>query len=191
VTFLATDEQTHNERVVIGRAVTSHGLQGTLKVEPLTEFPERFAAVKRCYLVRPDGEELEVRLKRVKPAGNILLLNFDAVKTREAADYWRGATVEIPAQERWKLPEDWFYVSDLVGCRAVNEGGQEIGLVEQVIRASQDILIIRVGTQELLVPFVNEWVGRTDTVARIVEIKRAKELLGAEELPPEVGEGDH
>lgn len=185
------DERRADERVVIGRVVASHGLQGTLKIEPLTEFPERFAAVKTCVLVKADGEELVVRFKRCKPTGSVLLVNVDAVKTRDEADIWRGATLEIPIVERWQLPEDWFYVSDLVGCRAIDESGKQIGVVDQVIRSSQDILVIKSSAQELLVPFVNEWVGRTDVVERVVEIKRATELLGAEEIPPELGERDH
>ncbi len=176
---------------MIGRVVASHGLQGTLKIEPLTEFPERFAAVHTYVLAQANGEEIHVKLKRLKPAGTIMLVTVDAIKTRDEADRWRGATMEVPMSDRWKLPDDWFYVSDLVGCTAVNEAGQEIGVVEQVIRASQDILVVRVGSAEMLVPFVGEWVGRTDMAARVVEIKRSKELLGAEELPPEVGERDH
>lgn len=185
------DTQVSPERIVIGIVVGSHGLQGTLKVEPRTDFPERFEVLKSCFLCRGDEELHIVKIKRCKFAPRGILLTLEGTKTREEADRLRGATIEIPLSERWTLPENCFYISDLIGCHAFDEAGTMIGEIEQVIRGSQDILSITTSKGEILVPFVNEWVGETDVLDRKIVIKRASELISAEEIPPELGESDH
>ena len=185
------DTGTSTERVVIGIVVGSHGLQGTLKVDPRTDFPERFEVLKTCYLCRGDENAQIVKIKRCKFAPRGILLTLDGTKTREEADKLRGATIEVPMSERWALPDDFYYISDLVGCKAVDEAGNVMGEIEQVLRGSQDILSIKAEQGEILVPFVDEWVGKTDVSAKVVVIKRAAELVTAEEIPPALGESDH
>lgn len=185
------DQAETSERVVIGIVVGSHGLQGTVKIDARTDFPERFEALKSCWVCRGESEAREVRIKRCKFVTRGILLTLEGVKTRDEADKLRGATIEVPISERWALPENSFYVSDLIGCTAVDESGGTIGTVEQVIRGMQDILSIQSARGEILVPFVDAWVGETDVNARRIVIKRATELFASEEIPPAVGESDH
>lgn len=180
-----------SERVVIGIVVGSHGLQGTLKVDPRTDFPERYEVLKTCWLCRGDDEPRKVSIKRCKFGPRGILLTLEGIKTRDDADKLRGATIEIPMSERWALPEDSFYISDLIGCQAVDETGKVIGVVEQVLRGNQDILVIQSSGGEVMVPFVDAWVGKIDISASTVEIKRSQELFAAEEIPPALGEVDH
>jgi 16S rRNA processing protein RimM len=179
------------ERVLIGVVVGSHGLQGTLKIDLQTDFPERFEGLKACLLCSKDGSAQEVRIKRCKFAPRGILLTLEGIRTREQADEIRGATIELPMSQRWDLPEDAFYVSDLIGCRARTEAGDDIGEVEEVIRGSQDILVLKTAKGEVLVPFVNEWVGRTDVKDKFIEIRRASEIIDPEIIPPALGESDH
>lgn len=179
------------ERVVIGIVVGSHGLQGTLKIDPRTDFPERYEVLKTCWLCR--GKTSRARSTSsaaVWPSRHIADFS-QGIKTRDEADTMRGATIEIPMSERWTLPENLFYISDLMGCQAVDESGKVIGTVDQVLRGSQDILVIQSQSGEFLVPFVNEWVGHTDVSARTVVIKAVVRALHSEEIPPALGESDH
>ncbi len=185
------EEIVPEDRVVIGVVVASHGLQGTLKVDLKTDFPERFESLKSCWLCRSDGSARKVSVKRCKFTPRGILLTLEGIKTREEADDLRGATLEIPVEERWPLPEGSFYISDLVGCKAIDGDGNVIGEIEDVIRGSQDVLSIHTVKGEILVPFVDEWVGNTDIIGRSVEIKRVLELIGPEEIPPALGESDH
>ncbi|MCB1061105.1 MAG: 16S rRNA processing protein RimM [Calditrichaeota bacterium] len=179
------------ERVVIGVVVGSHGLQGTLKIDLRTDFPERFEGLKVCTLCKRDGSVQEVRIKRCKFAPRGILLTLEGIRTREHADILRGATIELPLSERWQLPEDSYYISDLIGCRARTESGDEFGEVEDVIRGSQDVLVLKTAKGEVLVPFVDEWVGKTDVTDKYIVIRRTAELVEPETIPPALGESDH
>lgn len=183
--------QNSHDLVLIGAVVASHGLQGTVRVEPLTDFPERFLSLKTCFLRTRDDQLTSVTIKRCKLAPNGALITFDGIRTREAADLLRGATLEIPMSERWGLPENAFYISDMIGCDAFDEAGNRVGTLTDVLRGAQDILTLQTAQGEILVPFVNEWVGDVNLEQKRIVIRRFNELVSAEEIPPAVGEGDH
>ncbi|MCL4304582.1 16S rRNA processing protein RimM [bacterium] len=185
------EPRSSNDLVLIGAVVAAHGLQGAVRVEPLTDFPERFRTLKECMLRMSDGTVLEIRIKRCKLATNGVLLNFDGIRTRNQAESLRGATIEISLNDRLKLPEDLFYISDMIGCIAVDESGQEVGKLSDVLRGAQDILTIQTPVGDVMVPFVDAWVGDVDLEHRRIVVRRFSELLSSEEIPPAVGERDH
>ncbi len=180
-----------NDFVLIGAVVAAHGLQGAVRVEPLTDFPERFQALKECTLRMPDGTTLEIMIKRCKIATNGVILVFDGFRSRNQAESLRGATLEILLKDRVELPDDLFYISDMIGCTVVDESGQEVGKLSDVLRGAQDILTVQTPMGDVMVPFVDAWVGDVDIEHRRIAVRRFSELLSGEEIPPAVGERDH
>ncbi|MCB9357141.1 MAG: 16S rRNA processing protein RimM [Calditrichaeota bacterium] len=179
-----------DDLVLIGAVVAAHGLQGGVRVEPLTDFPERFLELESCFLRRADGGIERVKLKRCKIAPNGVLLNLEGLKSRNDAELLRGATLLVAKEERVELPDDSFYIGDLIGCSAIDEQGREIGKLADVIRGGQDILSIETGQGELLVPFVREWVGDVHVQNRTIVILNSATLISSEEIPPALGESD-
>lgn len=167
----------------IGVITGVHGLQGTLRVTPLSDFPERFAALRTVYLMR-DGLVLgEYQVKRVKWMQAQLLLTLREVTKRENADLLREAEVCVPESETWPLPENVFYVSELIGYGAVAEDGKEIGTLTDVVEGAQDTLVVTTPHGELLVPFVHEWVGEVNSERRTIQILNWRRLTDSEEIP--------
>lgn len=169
---------------LIGTIVAPHGLQGTLRVQPHTDFPERFLKLKVCHLFWPDGRTATAPVKRVKLAPRGVLLNLTTVTTREQADDLRGVQLKVPQHERWPLPEGLYYAGDLIGCRALDEHNTLIGEICAVTRHAQDVLHVNTSNGEVLVPFVEEWVGTVDLETRTVVFKRF-ERLSSPESPPD------
>ncbi len=70
-----------------------------------------------------------------------------------------GCEVKIPEGDRFSLPEDHFYDSDLLGCRIV-ENGTVIGMVKEVFRTGGDVsnlVVVTDAGQEFMVPLVSEF----------------------------------
>ncbi len=55
--------------ITIGKAVKPFGVKGEMKIEPMTDFPERFTGLRRVYLVSPAGKEIVCEVKSVRYAG--------------------------------------------------------------------------------------------------------------------------
>ena len=68
--------------ITIGKAVKPFGVKGEMKIEPMTDFPERFKDLNRVYLVSPAGKEIVCEVQSVRYAGEALLLLFSTAMIR-------------------------------------------------------------------------------------------------------------
>jgi 16S rRNA processing protein RimM len=171
--------------------VGAHGLQGTMKIEPLSDFPERFLPLKSVVIRLNDNVLSTSHVKRIKWAGPHLLVTLREIRTREAAEELQGAEFCVHERDSWDLPEDVYYTSDLVGFRGVAEDGTELGVLSGIISGAQDILEFAREGEPLMVPFVKEWVGRVDLAAKTIEILNWRALVETDSVDPSPDSDDH
>ncbi|MDT4945334.1 MAG: rRNA processing protein RimM, partial [Pseudonocardiales bacterium] len=105
-------------------------------------------------------------------AGGRLVVTFDGVQSREAAEALRGVQLVIPASERPPIDDpDEFYATDLIGLAARTVSGEELGPVRDVLNAAgADYLVLEVDGRERLVPFVSAIVPTVDIAGGSVVI---------------------
>jgi len=175
----------------VGVVVGAHGLQGTLKLSPLSDFPERFQALETVYLTRGAEIIAQAHVKRVRHAAAYVHVTLREVTTREAAEALTGVEVCVPDSETWTLPENVYYVSDLLGFEVIGDDGTKIGVLRNILAGPQGILEIAQGTHEYLVPFVDDWVGRIDAERRTIEILSWRRLLSPEIVKGSSESDDH
>ena len=146
------------ERVPIGRVGRPHGRDGAFVVEDASETPERLAAGAELLL---DGEP--VRVVESKRAGGRPVVRLD----RDAP---RGARLEIPKAKLPRLGEDTYYVFELQGLEVVEEGGERLGRVRDVVPyPANDVLELDTG---LDLPLVEACVRAIDLEAGRVLVAR-------------------
>ncbi len=70
-----------------------------------------------------------------------------------------------------------FCLDDLIGCEVVDENQTSLGKVVEVLTpAAHEVLVIKQGETELLVPLVDEWVVAVDITAGRIQINTAEEI---------------
>ncbi len=148
-------------RVVIGRVVGCHGIRGTLKILPLTDYPERFLSMDALAFYRdgaPAGKWNVREMRRLEQRG-IYLASLEGVEDNDAAERLRGCTVEVRPEERVPLPENEFWVSDLIGLEAHGEDGERLGIVKDVVESGASQLLVIAGEdgREHYIPAVPEF----------------------------------
>lgn len=151
-------------QLVVGRIGRPHGLRGEVTVEVRTDSPElRFVPGTALQTDPPCATPLVV--EDVHWHGERLLLSFTGVEDRTAAEALRDVrlVVDVPDDERPDDPEE-YYDHQLAGLVAVTVGGEEVGVVAEVLHLpSQDVLAVRrPDGAEVLVPFVAEIVPEVD-----------------------------
>jgi 16S rRNA processing protein RimM len=147
--------------VAVGHVRGPRGLRGELKVDPLTDFPQRFAPGNTVYAA---GAPYEVRHAREHQG--VLLLELSGITTRKQADGLRDALLEVPEGELAPLEADRYYRHQIVGMEAVDTEGRALGRVEQVLdTGANDVYLIRSEEGELLVPATDEVVKDVDVAA--------------------------
>jgi 16S rRNA processing protein RimM len=161
------------ELLLAGEAGKPHGVGGEVHVVRISDDPTRFEPGSR--LVHADGRELVVQAAR--PHGNRLLVKFEEVDDRNAADSLRGALYVRSSATRTLEPGE-FWAHRLVGCEVRTASGTEIGRVSEVVPGpAQDLMRVATPDGERLIPMVEAIVVEVDTDARVVTIDPPEGLI--------------
>ena len=167
---------------MVARLVRPQGRHGEVLADILTDFPERFAERKRLYLVPPESGRTPVReiaLERHWLHKGRVVLKFAGIDSINDAETLRGMMVAIPESERAPLPEDSYYVSDLVGCEIVDLASTPatIGVVTDFDRDAGIFTVKRPEGDEALIPFAKAYVVRMDLKGKRIEMRLPAGLL--------------
>jgi len=143
--------------VTVGRVLAPHGIRGELKVQPLTDFPERFDAGSSLWL---NGEERIVQ--RGRRAGRHVILKLRGLETRNQAEALRGAELTVP--EAAELNEEGvYYLHDIIGLPVFDTNGAALGKLAEVFSTgSTDVYVVRGDQGELLLPALDDVVTEVD-----------------------------
>ena len=153
--------------VVVGRIGRPHGLRGEVTVQVTTDDPdERFAA--GAVLTTDPAGRGPLTVTGMRRSGPVLVLGFEGITDRDAAETLRGTTLTMDAAAL-PVPDDpeEFYDHQLVGLTVVDLAGAVLGTVTEVWHppASPVLAVERQDGSQELVPFVAAIVPTVDLAA--------------------------
>ena len=140
----------------VARIGKPHGIRGEVTVQVLTDAPsERFVAGTEFVVEPASAGPLTIRSARWNK--DILLLGFEEIADRNAAEAIRGAKLFIETEELDDDDDEGWYEHELVGLEA-RVGSQVVGKVAALTTLPvQDLLTVKTEEgKEILVPFVDE-----------------------------------
>lgn len=149
-----------------------HGLKGEVALTILTDFPERLAPGSTYRLSPPVAGRAEVTLAEVSGSGKVRA-RFEGIDDRETAATLTGSRLLVPAEAAVPLGEDSYYVDDLLGCDVLDEHGDRLGeLVEVVRTGANDVYVVLLEDgRELPLPAIREVVRAVDVAARRMTVR--------------------
>ena len=167
--------------LVVGRVAKAHGVTGEVVVEVRTDDPDaRFqpGGTLRGRAARGGGER-EFAVEAVRAHGGRLLVRLAGVADRSAADGLRGTVFVVDSGELPPIEDpDEFYDHQLEGLRVRTIDGTDVGTVAEVLHtAGGELLAVRGGDREVLVPFVSAIVTSVSLADGLVEIDPPDGLL--------------
>jgi len=162
---------------IVGLIRNAQGIRGEVVVEPLTDAPDAvFASGRRVFVgdasagLKNQNETLTV--DGVRPFKGGLMIKFDSIADRNAAELLRGRYLFAPFEELDPLDEDEVYLHDLIGMKVELTSGQSIGEVTAYYELPQGLTLdVKTSKGSVLVPYRPEVIDRTDTDARTVVVK--------------------
>jgi 16S rRNA processing protein RimM len=159
--------------VAVGRIVGLWGLRGDLKVESLTDFPQRFAAGGSVWLAGVVHVIERCRWQRGRAI--LKLVGVDSVTAAEAL---RHCLLEVPEDDLRPLGEGEYYHFQILGLEVRTTAGEVLGRVEQIISTgSNDVFVVRGPRGEVLIPAVDDVVKSVDLAAGRIEVEVVEGLL--------------
>ena len=164
--------------ITVARVLRPHGNRGEVAAEILTDFPHRLKTLTAAWLCGGSGPDHRRAIRSCwlsQSRGGQAIFHFEGSGSISDAEKLVGLEVRIPLSERTKLPENSYYITDLIGCEVREKDGGAIGSVRDVQStgewiAGTPLLIVDSPTGELLVPLAQEICVRVDTAARLIEV---------------------
>jgi 16S rRNA processing protein RimM len=141
------------ELVGVGRVGRPHGVDGAFVVEEASEEPGRFDVGAEVLV---DGRPARVEISR-QVGGRRRAIKLDRPVER-------GAELAVRRDELVPLPEDSYYVADLVGLEVLDENDVRVGAVRDVLPGpANDVLELDTGA---LLPLVEDCIREIDLPGR-------------------------
>ena len=158
----------------MGRILAPWGIRGEVKVEVVTDFPERLAPQKVVYLnTRP------LEIESCRPHKQHLVVKLATINRVEDAEKLRGQDLTIPRSELYPLPEGQYYTFQLIGLKVVTTEGETLGRITDIMAtASNDVYIVEGERGEILIPAIEDVVKSIDLEKGKMVIEAIEGLLG-------------
>lgn len=164
----------------IGKIVNIHGIKGEVKVIPLTDDPRRFDELEWAYIEK-DGMQ-KCRIESVKYTKGSVILKIEGIDTPESAAAYRDNYLLVDRDNAVKLPEDTFFVCDLLGSSVVDETGKLLGELRDILQTgSNDVYVVRGDSgKDILIPALKSVVRSISLEHKRIEVVLPKGLLDDE-----------
>ena len=162
--------------IAVGKVLGVFGHQGWLKILVYSGNLNRFDDVKVIFFQSESGMSGKVlsQYQYRKPG---LIMKLRGVDSPESAKLLLGNEIFLPDSEQLELPDDQYYIHDLVGLQVYDI---EEGLVGEVVDVwsggASDILVIKSGEKEILIPAVAEFVKEVDVNTGKIVVRLWEEL---------------
>ncbi len=122
------------DRFQVGVIASTHGLQGEVNVFPTTEDPARFKKLKKVTLHTQRGEKIELDVQSARFFKKFVIVKFKQYDNINDVEKFRGCELTIDRKDALKLEPGEFYCADLMGLDVVDEDGNILGQISDVIQ---------------------------------------------------------
>ena len=147
----------------IGQIVNSYGIKGFLKVVPFTDDMQRYSDLKTIYIEK-NQKLKEMEIEEVKYHNKLVLLKLKGINSIDDTLEYKNCYIKIDRKDAVKLPEDSYFIVDLIGINVTTEEGENLGtLVDVFPTGSNDVYVVKneLGKQ-ILLPAIGEVIKNVD-----------------------------
>lgn len=166
------------ELIKVGKIVGTHGYKGTVKVQALTDFPQRFKSMQKIKISRGDNIS-ELSVETCSPHQGQILIKFKDIDSLEEAIKYRNAFLNVSVDELYPLPEGSYYHFQLIGMRVNDlEKGYLGELIEVLETGANDVYVVKSENYgEILIPAIKEVIREVDVSKQSIQVKLLPGLL--------------
>lgn len=148
-----------------GQIVNTHGIRGEVKIKPWADSAEFLKKFKQLYI---DEQPVQVLHSRVHKG--CLIAELEGIEDVNAAVRLKNKVVFINRDDA-RLPKGSYFIQDLLGADVVDENGNPIGKLDDVMEMpASNIYVVR-GEREILIPAVPAFILNTDVEQGVITVR--------------------
>ena len=154
--------------LIIGKILKPFSYRGELKVQILTDFPERFKSLHTVY-VGDDAKKFAV--ESTHQHGKFILLKLKGIDDEKQAGDLREQMLCVSVDDAVELPQGQVFLYQTIGLRVVTSEGKFLGTITDVLDTNaNDVYVITDGNTEILIPAVTD-------VVREINLERGEMVI--------------
>lgn len=163
------------ELVKVAYITNTHGIKGEIKVYPLTEDLDRFNEDIDFYI---DDENTKVKIIKSRVYRGLVYLKLEDYNNINDVLKFKDKYLLINEEDRIILPEDSYYLSDLIGSEII-DNGKTIGIVKDIlINSTNDIYLCESkDKKEFMIPAVKEFIKTVDVENKKIFVELIEGML--------------
>ena len=150
------------EKLVIGRVSSPHGIKGWLKILSYTDPVENIFSYKSIFL-KKRNDYLPFEIEDYSVSGKIIRMKLKGVDDRNHSEDIAECEILINRDDLPEISSDSYYWADLIGFQIKREGGEDLGILDSFLETgSNDVMVvIGINKNRNLIPFINRDVVKT------------------------------
>ena len=155
---------------IMGFIRGAFGIRGWIKVHADTEHADSLFDYPVWWIGKEnDWKPFTFKDGAVQPKQ--LVAQLQEIDDRDVAEAMRGLKIAVPKSELPPAEEGEYYWSDLIGMDVINKGGVCLGKVVDLMETgANDVLVVVAESGQILIPFVEAYVGDVDTQNRKIMV---------------------
>ena len=144
------------EIIEVGQIVNTHGIRGEIRLNPWTD--DLYDLLDLSVFFDKDKTPFEVEKSKVHK--NVVINKFKGINTMNDAEKLKGKTLYT---EKTPLPEGRYYIKDLIGLTAFEEGVKLGTLTDVFNTGANDIYEIKTEDgKKIYLPVIDGVIGDVD-----------------------------
>ncbi len=168
-----------NKLLKIGQIVNTQGIRGELRIYPLTDYKERFEEIDWVYM--GENENAKYTIEKVRYKNELVILKLKGIDDINEAEKYKTKYLTIPKASSRSLPEDTYYIVDLIGLQVYTQENEYLGIIKDVIQsAGNDIYEItsdKNPQKSILIPAVGEFIKDVNIKEQKIIVQLIEGLL--------------
>lgn len=153
------------DQIVIGKILNTHGIKGTIKVQPITSDINRFNDLKYIII---DDQRIEVVNRRI--SNNLVYLDLKDYDDISKVIPFKGKYMSVLESDCIDLKEGQYFQYQVIGLRCYDTENNFLGVVKSIIENPvHDILEIEDDSKSVhYVPFIYNFIKSVDLDKEII-----------------------
>lgn len=143
-----------------GKAVSTHGVRGTLRLECYCDTPEKLAKMRRMYIKTETGEMKLMKVRAASVQKTMVLVTFEDITDLNQAILYKGTTFYADRADM-KLEKNQVFIADILGLDIIDaDSGEKYGTLADVITpGGREVYVIDdVRGGQFMIPCVPEFI---------------------------------
>ena len=159
--------------ITIGLVLAPWGIKGNLRVEVVTDFPQRFSPSSIVYI-----NQQPMNIDTVEWRKGQAIIKLHGVDGVEEAQRLRRQTIEIHHSQLRPLPEGEYYHFQLIGLEVWTTQGELLGNITEILTTeANDNYVVHSTKGEILIPAIEDVIKSIDLDKGRMVIEAIRGLL--------------